>query len=364
MGKLKKIFKTVIIFILIMLGICFTCSVFKFLQGEIVLHEILPKTGLYFLYTIGYGALEEDAFLQNFFAMIGIISIALMSTFLTLNLFWRFDDVLLQKKVDFDFSNQRFFFHFTNKGKTICNMKASFLLYDTLTNEGIEGPREYFMPLLLENASWNISLSLEETFWYDAFLSILRNDAKHLYCTFSFVDTKSGQESIRVEEILPSYCQNERKEALTVNMIQQPIFIRTANLKMIENGTKLQLSHSKKMSTLAYQQLNQVKDFMMVYYSFRQHPLNLEKYKSSDTYLTFGIQSSKKLQLDLEIKTLDQAQFTYPIQVQPEKTEIKIFVKEIPLYLEQVHEICFIIRKKGNLNANEMTLTDIQIHVC
>ena len=95
MLKLKKILKTIIVFIISMIIICFLFSLYKVINNEILPTELISETGLYFLYTIGYGALEGDAVIQNILAMIGIVALALMTTFLTINLFWRLDDVKL-----------------------------------------------------------------------------------------------------------------------------------------------------------------------------------------------------------------------------------------------------------------------------
>ena len=120
MLKLKKIICTVIIFLLVMLFICLGISLYKVVRGEIILGDVWSKTGFYFLYTIGYGALEGDAVIQNILAMIGIISVALMTTFLTINLFWRLDDVKFNKEILCDLNNIKI--SFKNKGKAISSL--------------------------------------------------------------------------------------------------------------------------------------------------------------------------------------------------------------------------------------------------
>ena len=61
MSKIKKIINTVAIFIVIMFVICFMFSLYKVLVGDISISEIFSETALYFLYTVGYGALEGDS---------------------------------------------------------------------------------------------------------------------------------------------------------------------------------------------------------------------------------------------------------------------------------------------------------------
>lgn len=82
--KLKKIIITIIVFCLSIFILCLGISLVDFLNSKIVLSGILSQAFNYFLYTIGYGPLEDETFLQNFLAMIGIVSLALMSTYLTI----------------------------------------------------------------------------------------------------------------------------------------------------------------------------------------------------------------------------------------------------------------------------------------
>ena len=80
--------------------LCFIASFIKVCSHELPWSHLLEETGLYFLYTIGYGSLEQDTVLQQVFAMIGIISLSLMGTFLTINLFWRIDDVKIRPTIE------------------------------------------------------------------------------------------------------------------------------------------------------------------------------------------------------------------------------------------------------------------------
>ena len=206
MSKIKKIINTVAIFIVIMFVICFMFSLYKVLVGDISISEIFSETGLYFLYTVGYGVLEGDSVIQNILALIGIIALALMSTYLTINLFWRLDDVKLNKKILYNKDSLRI--SFLNKGRAICDMKATFLLYDREKCENILEPKEYYMPMLVSDSYWHLTLDLNETFWYKAVYSLVTNSNKNLYCIYSFVDTNSGQSSIRVTEITKDYFDN------------------------------------------------------------------------------------------------------------------------------------------------------------
>ena len=99
--KFKKIIITIVVFCILIFLLCFVISFIDLLNAKIVFSDIFKQTFNYFLYTIGYGSLESETFLQNFLAMIGIVSLALMSTYLTINLFWRLDDVFLDENINY-----------------------------------------------------------------------------------------------------------------------------------------------------------------------------------------------------------------------------------------------------------------------
>lgn len=128
--KFKKIIITIIIFCLLIFILCLGISLIAFLNAKITFSDIFSQAFNYFLYTIGYGSLEDETFLQNFLAMIGIVSLALMSTYLTINLFWRLDDVILDE--DINYKNNELIFTIINKGRDICNVNIKFFLYNAL----------------------------------------------------------------------------------------------------------------------------------------------------------------------------------------------------------------------------------------
>ena len=348
MLKLKKIINTVVVFIILMFVICFLFSLYKLFVGVITPSELVSETGLYFLYTIGYGALEGDAVIQNILAMIGIISVALMTTFLTINLFWRLDDVKFNKEIICDLENIKI--SFKNKGKAICDMKATFVLYDSEISMNILEPKEYYMPIMLKNSLWNLEVSLNETFWYKAIYNLLTSNDKKLYCIFSFVDTKSGQESIKVEEI--------KKENLNISYDEfiKPVILKSEYLLKVENGGKLSIDESINYS---FKKKDKDDSFVMMYYNFHNNYLNLEKYNKDTTYLELDINTSDNILLNFEIKLGNGNNLTKELLLDNKK--IKINLSDYADSLEEITEICYTIFKKNNELNGTLKINDLKI---
>ena len=348
MIKFKKIINTVIVFILLMFLICFLFSIYKLIVGDIAINELLSETGLYFLYTIGYGALEGDAIIQNILAMIGIISLALMTTFLTINLFWRLDDVKFNKEIFIDSNDIKM--SFKNKGKAICDMKATFVLYDNNYSMNILEPQEYYMPIMLKNSLWNLTLSLNETFWYKAIYSLLTSSDKLLYCIFSFVDTKSGQESIKVEQIT--------KDNLNISYDEfiKPVILKSCDLLKIENGGKLSIDES---IFYFFKKKDSDDAFVMMYYNFHNNYLNLEKYNKDTTYIELDINTSDNILLNFEIKLKNGNNLSKELLLNNKK--IKINLSDYTDSLESITEICYTIFKKNNNLNGTLKINDLKI---
>lgn len=360
MLKLKKIIKTIIIFIILMIIICFLFSLYKVLNNEISPTEIVSETGLYFLYTIGYGALEGDSVVQNILAMVGIISLALMTTFLTINLFWRLDDVKLNKEIIYDKNSLKV--QFKNKGRAICDMKATFALYDEFTSENLEEPKEYYMPILLKNSVWNLRLDLNETFWYKTVYDLLTTTDKKLYCIFSFVDTQTGQSSIKVEEITKENIKTTNK-LLEYKEFIKPTILSCDRLMPIENSGKLQIENIENDIIMNYSFNNSSNDdsFVMVYYNLHEPCLNLEKYNREKTYLELKLRTEDDIKLNFELKLSNGNVITKYIEINNEAKTVKIELKEIPDNIEQVKEICYTIFKKNNKLRGKLEVGDLRI---
>lgn len=360
MSKLKKIMRTVIIFLLSMFVICFLFSLYKVWTNEIVPTQILNETGLYFLYTIGYGALEGDSVIQNILAMVGIISLALMTTFLTINLFWRLDDVKLRK--DLFYEKGHLYMQFQNKGRAICDMKVTFVLYDEKTTANIEEPKEYYMPVLVKHSIWNLTFDLNETFWYKTVYDLLTLEDKKLYCVFSFVDTVTGQSSIKVEEITKENLRADQG-LLEYQEFIKPMILPHQELIAIENNGNLQLEIQPQETIMDYSFSKKADDnaFVMAYYSFHDAYLNLEKFNRETTYLETKMKSDDAICLKIEIKLSNNNQFTKIIPVHQEEKNVRIDWKELPEHLDEVKEICYTIFKKENQLTGTLEIGDLKI---
>ncbi len=361
MVKLKEIIKTVVTFLVVMILICFGVSLCKLLNNEIQPNELINKMVLYFLYSIGYGALEGDVVIQNWLAMAGIISLALMTTRLTVKLFWRLDDVILEKEITY---NDRILtFKFMNNGDTICDVKAIFLLYDNFTKENIAKSKDYYMPMVLKKSNWSLKADLNDTFWYRAIYALLSSEKQELYCLFSFVDTQNGQESIRVEKINKNNIKNNN-ELLEYENIVKPTIIDCSTLMACENdgGRISSMNLEDELMNINYSFKSKNSGFIMAYYNFHGSTLNLEKYDSNTTSLEFTAMSEKRLILTVQIKTKDIIwSKDFEVTEIPNNFKFDLQDKTDDNNLENVREICFTVFPQNNKLKNNFKLGSLQI---
>ena len=347
MSKLKKIIETIVTFLVVMIGICFAFALYKVWIGDILPQDIFNETGLYFLYTIGYGALEGDSVIQNVLAMVGIVALALMTTFLTIKLFWRLDDVKLLSDVLWE--DDALKIQFQNNGGSICDMKATFTLYDEDKMENVGEPKEYYMPVLVKNSVWNLKMDLNETFWYRAVYRLLTSSDVKLYCLFSFVDTKSGQSSIKVEEIKRENLKMQNRLFQYRDFIK-PVCFSWKGLLPIENGGHLDLIEKENSVLCQYHftKRSSLSSFVMVYYNFHDWPLNLEKYNRDTTYLEMTFKADGIVNLALEIKLAQGSIIRRSISLVKGTTKYKLYLSEIVENIEEVREICYTLFKADN----------------
>ena len=292
--------------------------------------------------------------------MIGIVALALMTTYLTINLFWRLDDVKLNKEILYDKNFLKL--QFKNQGRAICDMKATFALYDEFTSENLEEPKEYYMPILLKKSIWNLRLDLNETFWYKTVYDLLSCSDKKLYCIFSFVDTQTGQNSIKVEEITKENLKMTNK-LLELQDFIEPTILSCRKLLPIENAGKLELENQENDISMKYSFPNKATDdsFVMAYYNLHEPNLNLEKYNRETTYLELKLKSENDIRLNFELKLSNGNVITKYIEINSEAKTIHIELKNIEGNLEQVKEICYTIFKKDNKLEGKLEIGDLRI---
>ena len=349
--KFKKIIITIIIFCVLIFILCLGISLIAFLNAKIAFSDIFSQAFNYFLYTIGYGSLEDETFLQNFLAMIGIVSLALMSTYLTINLFWRLDDVILDE--DINYKNNELIFTIINKGRDICNVNIKFFLYNAKAKQNQNTTREYDAPIIMKKSSWSFEASLDDTFWYQTVKNILRNNEYQVYASMSFVDMKSGQESIK---LIPITAGNII--GLTLAKLNNPVVFNTKDINLIANNNKLELNNK----VLTYK-INSNDTFLMAYYSFDN--LNLNKYDDK-SYLEWNLKSIKEAIIVIEIKSGVNKLLAYQSKytLNDNFTKIKIPLNELKGNREEIKEICLTIFTNDNKYLeNSIVMSDLKLIV-
>lgn len=348
--KFKKIIITIVVFCILIFLLCLVISFIDLLNAKIVFSDIFKQTFNYFLYTIGYGSLESETFLQNFLAMIGIVSLALMSTYLTINLFWRLDDVFLDENINY--KDNKLVFTIINKGRDICNVNIKFFLYDTVTKQNKNSTREYDAPIILRKSSCSFLASLDDTFWYQTVKNIFKHSEYQVYASLSFVDMKTGQESIK---LIPITADNI--VGLTLDKLNNPIIFNTKDMKLIANDNKLELNNK----VLSYEIINKTSEFLMAYYSFDN--LNLNKYDDR-SYFEWDLTSLKEAKVVIEIKYSLNKLMAYQCDyvIDNNFTKIKIPLSKLDGNREEITEICLTIFTKDNkCHTNSISLKDLKL---
>lgn len=226
--KIRKILRTIIIFIAAMVLICFLLSII--LSAVTGNSEGILKTTLnYLLYIIGYGSLMHDSLIvQDLFGVFGIVTISILSAYTTVNLFWRVDDVLVSNNMIIWKDPKGKYYASVligNKGKNICKLELSITAYDERKNPIGDLGKTFTYPLLIKNGIWKINLPIEGGFLFDV-LRTMRKERRdcRLYATFEYVDSETGQSSIIVKEYSP--------ETIFVSSVREGFYSLDADRKL------------------------------------------------------------------------------------------------------------------------------------
>lgn len=392
MWKLKKAARIVATFFAVVILICAIYS-----AGWALLHAgsgsggfaaVLEKALEHFLYTIGYGESKESLLAQNIFALIGIVTVTLMTTYLTINLFWRMDDVKISSQIPIWLEENNKYFAsvlIANEGEGICKLKGDFMACDD-NGEEISKSKSFEKPLLIKKSFWKIDIPVENSFLY----KVLRTMRKwklfcRLYLTFSFVDTATGQESIKVVEYTendifavempggfsaePGRKWKERAELQKSSVADKvfddwicrnviPLFPGAAI--PIENGGKIYILPAADGGFLAEADFScgcayNETHFVMALLDYRANPMDWSTYYSENAVflaelsgndeigkVTIEIKSNgrKRELLKKEVKVSQEAAvFCFPLQEMIEKNADEEIIESF----ESVSEICFTV---------------------
>lgn len=154
MWKIKKIFKIVLGFIGIwILAVAFVAVIqvanLPLAHSNNILDTFLSRMGNNALFFLGYGDTELNIIIKNILAIIGILAVSVMTTFLTIDLFWRVDDVLIVPKMFITsgkdkMGRESYYANFVivNRGKRIADLRLSIVAYLEQKKKDSRGPSE------------------------------------------------------------------------------------------------------------------------------------------------------------------------------------------------------------------------------
>lgn len=132
MNRFFNLAKIILVFILSILLICGLVSVVLICTNGITWSQMGYNLTNNFLYIIGYGDSNAAEIIQLIFSLIGVVSVSTLSALLTVQLFWKIDNVIINDKcfIGYDeYDNPQLSLFIINKGSDICNIKINLASY-------------------------------------------------------------------------------------------------------------------------------------------------------------------------------------------------------------------------------------------
>jgi hypothetical protein len=360
--------------------------------------KIFSRTLNYLLYIIGYGSLiHENLILQDLFGVFGIVTISILSAYLTVNLFWRVDDVFISNHIAiWESEDEKYHASILvgNKGKNLCKLELSLVAYDENKNYMGDLGKTFAYPLLIKNGIWKIDMPINNGFLYEV-LRTIRKGRKDcmIYATFEYVDSETGQSSIKVNEYdsdhifvsnikegfyNSSVCEKKLKwnqfKCIDKNIEGDFIFndwicrniigfdlnqvkpINKNNIKIITNGNDVDKSFILQ-ADVDFCNTNNHPDFVMALLEFTAPYQDWSGYYSKGSYFQFEISGDEGISdIQLEIKDKSGAKLI----------DEKIIVTEVntkhtfklnsnknfnPESFSEIKEICFTVFNKPNTSV-------------
>lgn len=238
MNRVKKIVQTAAKFLALTFLVCFIISLIysAFVYKEFSFVRTINDLSDAFLYLIGYGdASNFNSLLKNVLAIFGVVSLSLLSAFLTVKLFWRTDVAISKNLAIYKNDNSEYYAAvlIQNRGKPVCRIQLTISTY-TSTGQML-GAQEYYFPTIPKNGLQQINIPItimgDNNFIYNSMRNMIKKGsesqelAHKLYILWSFVDVSTGQESIKMQEYsLASfaYLQYNKEVTLTSDFLKNP----------------------------------------------------------------------------------------------------------------------------------------------
>ncbi len=401
--KMKKLLVIVLLFVIIWVFICLIVAYMQPLlsgkQTEDGFLERFFKNSLFFL---GYGDTDLSAVIKVLLAVFGIIAISVMTTYLTINLFWRVDDVVIAPSIyiypkeadsntnvfkdnaSSEYSTWFAWFIVANNGKRIADLRLSFVAYqvkkqkenkeqDKIEKEQkdhkeqdehteIARSREYSNPMLFKKSVWRIREELQDNFLLDVLykqqlLKINNNDEKILiYLTLRFLDPQSGQECCNIVEVKPENicCHIPTRENMNKRFSKIRKMDEQEKAKKKENQKKLEEYLSRSFKPFDLRKLNRSPKNNEVKYQIdpksNEVSCDFSSANSNSQWLMIFFDYRTK-PLDWTIYSDDDISFLCELEISGIKKQVNIEIKCRPA-LNVLYTIPYIM-KDGKVNISK-----------
>lgn len=225
--RARRSLAVILNFMVVWILICGVVAIFQTLLSDQSPAEAgksyIENLGSNALFFLGYGESSRLGLVtRNILAVVGILAISIMTTFLTINLFWRVDDVLVSPYIYVYENNARgkspysAAFVIENAGKKIANLRLSVIAYHVNQDKEsgmrqaeytqISKSREHTYPMLLSKSRWIIEEGLQDSFLMDLLfrqhqlMDKREKDCIQVFLILYFLDPNSGQECCNIAE--------------------------------------------------------------------------------------------------------------------------------------------------------------------
>lgn len=414
MNRFFNLAKIILVFILSILLICGLVSVVLICTNGITWSQLGYNLTNNFLYIIGYGDSNAAEIIQLIFSLIGVVSVSTLSALLTVQLFWKIDNVIINDKcfIGYDeYDNPQLSLFIINKGSDICNIKINLASY---IEEGTSRSRicyEEERPLLLKKSIWKIDIPISNTPLYQSLRYIYKEQHSRLsfFLTISYVDTKNGQETIQVKQYtkreisIPNFkmdisggtfkakykaLKNITKDLYNSPKVTEWLLNNTeryscSEISLIENSGSLYKVQSDNEGALyaikfdkSVQNIN-TEAFMMMFWNLNNHAADWTIFYKENGIIRFSMVASTEIKnVKFQVKSIinGNRSIIFEKNIKPSETinkyqydlaavfdNIDHIEKNIPL----ICEICFCVYAKdmSSLNGNLM-ISDVEVSSC
>ncbi len=313
--KFKRMIKTILVFIPVMILICLLFGLVFYLMDPIRFDYSENQIGNYLLYLLGYGSLaKHEIVVQNLLAVIGIISLSIFTANLTVNLFWKNGNIRISTELLTWKEKQNQLtasLLIGNSGENIYRLSFSLVLYDENGQMFGRLEKECVCPLLVKKGIWVINLPVTKGrgFLFDSLSRMkVHHKRDRLFAVLEYVDGATCQENVIVREILEKNIEfSGDKNGFLLDTMPHALMSRDNITKNHQKQVWRQLKHADR-SVLAPQSIliEWLKCGIVPFRLSLSQPINAEAVHLSHRYLPFSERDALTMEINFSKRTAEE----------------------------------------------------------